>query len=73
MHANATIHAGSADNVLLIPKGAVITNGTESYVLLKTSKGPVQTPVTLGLSSDTQVQVVSGLAAGDTVSAVGSQ
>ena len=73
MHANATIHAGSAQNVLLIPNGAVITNGTQTYVLMKTAKGPVQTPVTLGLSSATQVQVVSGLAAGDTVSAVGSQ
>jgi RND family efflux transporter MFP subunit len=73
MHANATIHAGSAQNVLLIPKSAVITNGTQSYVLLKTANGPVQTAVTLGLSNDTEVQVVSGLAAGDTVSAVGSQ
>jgi RND family efflux transporter MFP subunit len=73
MHANATIHAGSAENVLLIPKTAVITNGTQTYVLKKTSNGIVQTPVTVGLSDDTSVQVTSGLAAGDTVSAVGSQ
>ena len=73
MHANTTIHAGSAQNVLLIPKGAVITNGAQTYVLQKTAKGLVQTPITVGLSNDTSAQVVSGLATGDTVSAVGSQ
>ncbi len=73
MHANATIHDGSAQDVLLIPSGAVIINGSQTYVLQKTAKGLVQTPITTGLSNNTSVQVVSGLSAGDMVSAVGSQ
>ncbi|MDR3547666.1 MAG: efflux RND transporter periplasmic adaptor subunit [Candidatus Pacebacteria bacterium] len=73
MHANVTIHAGSAQNVLLIPKGAVITNGSQTYVLRKTSSGLVQAPVTVGLSGTNSVQVMSGLQEGDTVSAVGAQ
>ena len=73
MHANVTIHAGSAENVLLVPKTAVITDGAQSYVLQKTSDGLVKAPVTTGLSDTDSVQIVSGLAAGDTISAVGSQ
>ncbi len=73
MHANATIHAGSADNVLLIPKSALITNGTENYVLKEAASGPVETPITVGISNSTSVEVLSGLSQGDQVSLVGSQ
>jgi RND family efflux transporter MFP subunit len=73
MHANITIHAGSVTNAVLVPKSAVITGGTQSYVLQKTSVGLVKVPVTLGLSGTTTVQIVSGLSAGDTISAVGAQ
>jgi RND family efflux transporter MFP subunit len=73
MHANATIHTGSAMNVLEVPKSAIITQGTQSFVLKQTPSGPVQTPVTTGLESSTSVQILSGLSAGDSVSAVGAQ
>jgi RND family efflux transporter MFP subunit len=73
MHANVTIHAGSVQNVLIVPKSAVITSGSESFVLKQTSSGLVQTPVTIGLSSTDYTQIVSGLSAGDSVSSVGSQ
>ena len=73
MHANAVIHAGSAQNVLTVPKSAVIIEGTQDYVLKQSKNGLVKTPVTTGLSSDDSVEIVSGLVAGDTVSAVGAQ
>jgi HlyD family secretion protein len=73
MHANATIHAGSAQNVLTVPKSAVITEGTNSFVLKQTSSGPVQTPVTIGLESSDSVEILSGLSEGDRVSTVGAQ
>ncbi len=73
MTGSATINAGNAQNVLIIPASAVITNGSQQVVLKKTAQGLVQTPVTIGLTSTSTVEVLSGLSAGDTVSAVGSQ
>jgi multidrug efflux pump subunit AcrA (membrane-fusion protein) len=73
MHASATIHSGSAQNVLIIPSSAVITDGTSQYVLKQTPNGLVQTPITIGLTSTSTVEVLSGLSAGDSISAVGSQ
>ena len=73
MHASATIHTGSAQNVLIIPSSAIITNGTSQFVLKQTANGPVQTPVTVGLISTSTVEVLSGLSVGDSISAVGSQ
>lgn len=73
MHANVTIHAGTATNVLTIPRSAIITDGSAQFVLLKTAKGLVRTPVTIGLVSSTTAEVTSGLSVGDQISAVGSQ
>jgi RND family efflux transporter MFP subunit len=73
MHANAVIHAGSAQNVLTVPKGAVIIEGTQDYVLKQSKNSLVKTSVTTGLSSNDSVEIVSGLVAGDVVSAVGAQ
>jgi HlyD family secretion protein len=73
MHANAVIHAGSAQNALLVPKNAVITDGTSSYVLKESGKTVVKTMVTTGLSDTTNIQILSGLSEGDQVSSVGAQ
>jgi RND family efflux transporter MFP subunit len=73
MHANATIHTGSAQNVLEVPKSAIITEGTQEYVLKQTPNGPVKTPVTTGIEDSNSVEITSGLSAGDHVSAVGAQ
>jgi RND family efflux transporter MFP subunit len=73
MHANVTIHAGSADGAILVPKTAVIINGAQNFVLQKTSAGLVKVPVTLGLSNADLVQILTGIAVGDQVSIVGAQ
>ena len=73
MHANATIHTGSAQNVLLIPKSALIIEGTSDYVLKQEKTGLVKTSVTVGISGGDSAEIISGLAEGDTISSVGAQ
>ncbi|CAN5739237.1 hypothetical protein BH11PAT2_BH11PAT2_00440 [soil metagenome] len=67
MHANLTIHAGSKDSALVIPRSAVIMNGNQAFVLKEEGKGTVRVPVTLGLTGTDTVEVVSGLSEGDSV------
>ncbi len=73
MHASAIIHAGSAQNTLIVPSSAIITNGTSKFVLKQMPQGLVKTPVTVGLSGATTTEILSGLVVGDTVSVVGAQ
>ena len=54
-------------DVLTIPKRAVRTQGEARYVWVSTGRGPQATLVNLGRRSDTAVEVLSGLVAGDKV------
>ena len=65
MTANVTISAAHKDGALIIPKSAVIMSGSNAFVLISGSNGPVEKPVTLGLESSTTVEVTSGLSQGD--------
>lgn len=67
MSATASIISKVKDNVLLIPSSAVSTAGSTSTV--KILKNGQVTPVTVevGDSSDSQTEIISGLAEGDTV------
>jgi len=73
MHANATIHGGSKDQALIVPKSALIEDGAETYVLKQTTSGPVKTVVTVGLISQDSAEILSGITAGDGVARVGSR
>lgn len=64
LSANVTIAAAEKDNVLVIPLSAVIQNNNQSFVLVPSDKGSVQQPIQTGIESDTMVEVVSGLTAG---------
>ena len=68
MTATANIITDSKDDVLLVPSAAVQTStaGDSSVRVLKNGQ-VTSVPVTIGLSSSTQVEVDSGLAEGDTV------
>ena len=72
MHANVTIHGGSKDQALVVPKSAVIKSGSTSYVLKHTANGDVKTTVTTGLESDDMIEITNGLSAGDQIARVGS-
>lgn len=67
MSATANIILDSKDGVLLVPSTAVQTVSGQSVVRLMQKGKVVQQPVELGLSSDSQTEIVSGLQVGDEV------
>jgi multidrug efflux pump subunit AcrA (membrane-fusion protein) len=62
---NAEIQASVVDNALAIPKEAIRRQGSETGVLLLQGDRVVWRKVTLGISSYTRSQVISGLSEGD--------
>jgi RND family efflux transporter MFP subunit len=73
MRANLTIHAGSKDAALVIPRSAVIMNGNQAFVITKQGTAGVRVPVTLGLEGTDTVEVLSGLSEGDSVARIGGK
>lgn len=67
MTANVTIVVEQRDNILLVPNRAVKTTGKQKIVNVVVDGKPTSVNVTLGMSSDTQSEVVSGLNEGDVV------
>ncbi len=81
MTVNADIQTAVHANVLTVPSGAVKTVNGSSYVLVfnpplasaggisgvTSTVAPVQVPVTVGISDDTNVEILSGLTAGEQV------
>jgi hypothetical protein len=66
--AKLEITAGSADDALLVPITAVQGSVETGNVWLVGDGGkPVETPVRLGITDGAQVQIVEGLAVGDTI------
>jgi HlyD family secretion protein len=65
MTANVTVNAAQKASALIIPKTAVILNGTSAFVLVPGKNGPVEQPVTLGLESTSTVEVTAGLSLQD--------
>jgi HlyD family secretion protein len=67
MTANLTIEVERRDNVLLIPTRAVRTQGNQRIVTVQAQGQLIPTRITTGLSSDTFIEVTSGLQEGDVV------
>lgn len=67
MSATANIITATRDNVLTIPSAAVQNQNGGSYVRVMKNGQVSQVPVTVGLSSDTETEITSGLNEGDTV------
>jgi hypothetical protein len=67
MAATANIITETKDNVILIPVGAAKTSNGQTTVTILKNNQPQQATVELGLSSDTQVEVLSGVTEGDAV------
>jgi membrane fusion protein, heavy metal efflux system len=75
MYADVAISAGESRARIMIPRSAIQQIANHSVVYLADSKQPgrfVERAVTLGASSREQVEVVSGLQAGDIVVTEGS-
>lgn len=67
MAASASIITYTKDNVLSVPSSAVQNQNGASYVRILKNGKLVQIPVETGLSSDTQIEIMSGLSEGNTV------
>lgn len=67
MSASANIITATKDNVLIVPLSAVQTSGTQSTVRLYKNNTPQTTAVETGISSDTQIEITSGVSEGDMV------
>lgn len=67
MTANLSIEVNRRNDVLLVPTRAVRTQGNQKVVTVLFKGQSIPTPVTTGLSSDTQIEIVSGLNEGDAV------
>ena len=68
----ATVHLSGAlrggTNVLSVPRSAVLVTGQRSIAFLKTPGGMLEPrEVVTGVAGDDRVEIISGLAAGDTV------
>ncbi|MEX1158241.1 MAG: efflux RND transporter periplasmic adaptor subunit [Thermomicrobiales bacterium] len=67
MNADITIVTAARADVLLIPEAALRTVGDRSYVLVNTDDGSEEREIVLGYRGSGQVEVVSGLAEGESV------
>src|SRR3989344_5913226 len=67
MAASANIIVETKDNVLLVPTTAVQSQNGQSTVSVMRNGQIQQVAVETGSSSDTQIEIVSGLSQGDTV------
>ena len=67
MSAAANIITQTKDDVLLVPVAAVTTTDGISTVRVMKNGTPQTVNVEIGTSSDTQVEIISGISEGDTV------
>ncbi|MHB8710108.1 MAG: efflux RND transporter periplasmic adaptor subunit [Minisyncoccota bacterium] len=70
---NLHIMTATKDAALLVPTSAVITDGDQKFVYIKTANSTIRTPVTVGLASASgMTEIVSGLSEGDSVLTFGA-
>lgn len=67
MATNANIIIETKSDVLLVPSTAIQTQAGQSYVRILRDDREQQVPVEIGVSSDTQTGIISGLSEGDEV------
>ncbi|MCL4395688.1 MAG: efflux RND transporter periplasmic adaptor subunit [Chloroflexi bacterium] len=67
MTANLSVIINQRDNVLLVPLRAVRTQGNQKLVTVLFKGQQIDTPVQVGLTNDTSVEITQGLKAGDQV------
>jgi HlyD family secretion protein len=75
MNANIIITDQEHQNALVIPQTAVIQNNNQDFVLLDSGNGKiVETPIQTGISDlNGNIEVTSGLSAGQMIAAFGNQ
>jgi RND family efflux transporter MFP subunit len=72
MKGDATINVSAVQGALSIPVEALFNQNGQNYVYKVVGDKLQQTNITVGATTDTQVQVISGVSEGDTVALAGS-
>ncbi|MHB8913714.1 MAG: efflux RND transporter periplasmic adaptor subunit [Minisyncoccota bacterium] len=73
LSANLRIITATKDSATLVPTSAIITDGDQKFVYVKSSKAVIKTPVTTGIESASgMTEIISGLSAGALVHAFGA-
>lgn len=67
MAASANIIIETKGNVLLVPSSAIQKSGGQNLVTVLEKGKEIQKPVEVGISSDTQTEIISGLSEGEEV------
>lgn len=67
MTANANVQVAQKENVLLIPTRAIRAQGSKRLVTILDKGQPKEVTLTLGLSNESETEILSGLQAGDRV------
>jgi macrolide-specific efflux system membrane fusion protein len=67
MSASVVIQTARSDNALYVPSSAVQTVDGSSYVRELKNGQLTQVPVEVGISSDTDIEITSGVSEGDTI------
>jgi membrane fusion protein (multidrug efflux system) len=71
MFAQVQIVAAQKNDALLVPKEAIVQQGNQQIVFVANNGKAVATPVQTGMTNDTSVEIVSGLAPGAQVVVIG--
>lgn len=67
MTARVTLYVGESKNALIVPAAAVKEETGKKYVQVLLNGQSINTPVAVGLSDDENMEITSGLSAGDTI------
>lgn len=67
MSATANILTDFKEGILIVPNGAIITQNGETFVRVLQNNVLTNLPVTTGLASDTQTEIISGINEGQQV------
>ena len=67
MAATANIILDVKSDVLTVPSGAIVTQNDQNFARVLINGKEEQVEVEIGLSSDTQTEIISGISEGDTV------
>ena len=67
MTARATIHGEERHNVLLVPLAAVRSDKVGEFVYVIKDGKPVRTSVKTGMTGDSTIEIISGVAEGDEI------
>ena len=67
MFSEVKLIAAARDNVATVPTSAIVKEGSQAFVFKPTGETAVRVPVSLGISNEDYVQILSGMANGDDV------